>query len=399
MATKLIIYNSGNTGTQILSYNTALYTHPDAELKDLNTVAKADIDTWIGTLTDDNYIGIYICCDTAAVAGGGATDGKIDYDQLALLDSKMATAYKGTSVVTGTCQVNAVTTSILLATTASAVNHTYRYMFVKTAGTTAVYRYISAYTGATRTCTVTDTGVAVTNVDTYVVYTNTYIYAYGDTAVTGKTAAYRYWQLLYPDTTPPAIVSYLGGYKYAYATGTPTAVGASSITLAVAPATGDIATVAQHATDDFYKDKFVYIRAATYGAGQVRKITGYDGTTRVATLDAAWTVDPYMIAGGVTVPTTSVEYSILDEPQANTRTLTEEQYPWLLADKAADIACRMYLWDPTSANAKAIVKLLIDRNGSLANSPAATTTDWIFMWGDFLKCGKAAFRANAYNIV
>ena len=64
-------------------------------------------------------------------------------------------------------------------------------------------------------------------------------------------------------------------------TGTARAGGVSTMTLAVAA----------NATDNFYAISTITITAGT-GSGQVREITGYDGTTKIATVDKAWTVQP-----------------------------------------------------------------------------------------------------------
>ena len=45
------------------------------------------------------------------------------------------------------------------------------------------------------------------------------------------------------------------------------------------------------ATDDYYKDATVVITGGT-GVGQVRQITGYVGSTKVATVDTAWATNP-----------------------------------------------------------------------------------------------------------
>lgn len=63
-------------------------------------------------------------------------------------------------------------------------------------------------------------------------------------------------------------------------TGTATAGAATTITL-----TGT------STTNDAYKDMYVYVTAGT-GLGQVRKITGYVGSTKVATVENSWTVNP-----------------------------------------------------------------------------------------------------------
>lgn len=63
--------------------------------------------------------------------------------------------------------------------------------------------------------------------------------------------------------------------------GYPTAGAAGTITLAVGSS----------AVDDFYNGQIIAISNGT-GAGQVRTVTGYVGTTRVATIDVAWTTIP-----------------------------------------------------------------------------------------------------------
>lgn len=76
-------------------------------------------------------------------------------------------------------------------------------------------------------------------------------------------------------------------------TGTAQAGGASTITLR----SGAVST------DDYYKNQAVYILSGT-GTGQTRKISSYVGSTRVATVDTAWAVNPdntsvYVVLGKV----------------------------------------------------------------------------------------------------
>lgn len=63
--------------------------------------------------------------------------------------------------------------------------------------------------------------------------------------------------------------------------GTAQAGGASSITLAAAAS----------ANDDEYNGQTIEITGGT-GAGQIRHITDYDGTSKVATVDSAWSTQP-----------------------------------------------------------------------------------------------------------
>lgn len=78
-------------------------------------------------------------------------------------------------------------------------------------------------------------------------------------------------------------------------TDTAQAGGASSITLAAGAS----------ATDDAYKNMTVRLTGGT-GSGQERKVTAYNGTTKVATVDPAWTTNP---------DATST-YSVIDRPNA-----------------------------------------------------------------------------------
>ena len=64
-------------------------------------------------------------------------------------------------------------------------------------------------------------------------------------------------------------------------TGTATAGGASTITLAVGSSS----------TNSYYNGLIIRTTGGT-GSGQVRYITGYVGSTRVATVDTAWAVQP-----------------------------------------------------------------------------------------------------------
>lgn len=56
------------------------------------------------------------------------------------------------------------------------------------------------------------------------------------------------------------------------------------------------------ATDDYYNNMTVFIRAGT-GANQLRTITDYEGDTKIAHVDSAWTVGQE--------PTTTSEYSVM----------------------------------------------------------------------------------------
>lgn len=75
-------------------------------------------------------------------------------------------------------------------------------------------------------------------------------------------------------------------------TGTAQAGGASSITL----------DAGANGNDNYYNNSIVMIVAGT-GLGQSRTITGYVGTTKVATVDSSWTVNPANDSVFVIMPT------------------------------------------------------------------------------------------------
>lgn len=68
--------------------------------------------------------------------------------------------------------------------------------------------------------------------------------------------------------------------------GTATAGAASTITFPSTPTVGNVSNI-----DDFYNYETIYIVSGT-GAGQIREISDYAGSTRVATVGTAWTTQP-----------------------------------------------------------------------------------------------------------
>jgi hypothetical protein len=377
MAERLIIYNSAynvSTPSQLLAANLALMEYPDATLKDVAAVTTGDITTYVSTtLVDDTYTDIFICCVTQSA---GAT-GLLSYDQVAMLRPKMITASKGTTVRADTCQANVTVTEIVLDAAASATTNYYRYMFIQTAGVTAVNRYITAYNGTSKVATVSTTSTAITSTETFVVYTNTNIYQLGDTvAATGKTAAYLMWEELYPSADVPLLVNYIGGYKCFDTTGTATAVAAGTITLDATGATAGVSdklTLAQLIVADSVKDMYVYVYSATTGAGQYRKITASAVTTAVCTLESNWTV----------TPTGTVVYRVC------------EGLDKVLVDRAVEIWIKTELYDPSSADAKAYTKLLCDDRSMASATYSGTVSQDLVFLETIKDLGRFAFRADS----
>lgn len=373
---RLIFYNSGSgTATQIKAASDVYYKYHDATIKDLSGISTGDIDTYIGTLTDDTYDEIWVCCTTNATAATGI----LSFQQLGNLRAKMAVGKKGTVVDEGTCQANSTVTEIILAATASDEDDAYNGMFIETTGTTAVVRYISDYVGLTTTATVLTTTTAITTTETYEVYTNDYIYTVGDTnAVSGKTACLLAWDVLFPDVTYPLINTYLGGYQFAMNLGTAQAVGAATITLAANIVAGGRASQTEHETDSFYKGMYVYIYSATTGAAQVGLISTYVGSTRVATVSANW---------GISL-TGTVVYRIVDN-------LDEA-----LNDKATEIMVKTYMYDIDAIASVELNKRFIDYNNALKLvGTKEADQDLDYLWNDFLYRGKAIFAADALGVV
>lgn len=373
---RLIIYNSGGTATQIKAAADCFYKYSDATIYDVNGVSTGDITTYIGTLVAASYHAIFICCTTQA----NAASSLLTFNQVAALRAKMAAGYEGTVVNSGTCQANATVTEIVLATTASASNDAYKGMFIETTGTTAVLRYISGYVGATRTATTTTTTTAITTTETYEVYTNDYIYELGNTnATSGKTACLQAWDVLFPDVQYPLINTYIGGYKFAIASGTAQAINTpGQMTLSATVDAGNIMSQTEYDVDDALVDMYLYVYSATTGAAQYAKITAYNATSRVATFSANMTI----------LPTGTAVYRIIDN--------TNEAY----YDIAAELAIKTYMYDIDSAGAMEINKRLIDlyKNLTIAGTDEPTQ-DLNYLWNDFLYRGKAIFTADALGVV
>jgi hypothetical protein len=84
-------------------------------------------------------------------------------------------------------------------------------------------------------------------------------------------------------------------------TSTATGGGALSITL----------DLSASASNDFYNENYIVITGGT-GVGQCRRITDYDGGTKVVTINRAWTTNPGAGSFYSIVPFFSVENAILD---------------------------------------------------------------------------------------
>ena len=376
MASRLLFVNSAynvSTPAQLLAANLVMAKYPDVTVKDINAVTTGDITTYIGTLSADTYTDIFVSTTVQTV---GAT-GLLSYDQVGSLRAKMITASKGTTVRANTCQANAVVTSILLDASASAVDDTYNDMYIVTAGVTAVSRYITNYTGISVTATVATTVTAITATETFIIYTQTNIYLYGNiVAATAKNAGYNAWNSLWPSTPAPLLVVYTGGYKSVQCSGTATAVAAGTITLDATGATrsvGDVMPLATMIVADAVADMWVYVYSATIGAWQSRKITASAVTTAVCTLESNWDV----------TPTGTVVYRVVSDVDK------------VRADRALEIYIKANWSDVTNAQAKSEVHDLINYYGDLDENKTDEPSYDRDLLAEAIKLGSFAFKADA----
>lgn len=288
----------------------------------------------IGTLDK-----IVLSCGSQATYSAA---GKFTYDQIALMDSLLKTAKKGTSVRAGTCQSNSTKTEIKLDTGASAVEDYYKGMYVKTAGTTAVYRYVTAYNGTTKVCTVSDTGTAITTTETFIVYTNANIDIIGD-ASSNESACRVAWDTLFPNTTPPMIISVMGGYGSGFKAYTFDNVTADSVT-------SNTLVDATVFTADAEIGKWLGIISGTTGGGEVHQVS--DNSTTTLTLAENFRI----------TPSGTIKYQI------------SETKEWCLANYYLTYALKAYLQLTDKATDK-ILKKMLDKYDILKNAPTNALGD------------------------
>jgi hypothetical protein len=143
-------------------------------------------------------------------------------------------------------------------------------------------RFISGYVGATRTATVSSWVDAISTDSVYVI--TPFGAIPGATAPTAGEVADAVWDEPMAGHTTEATYGALS-QAMGLQVGTAQAGGATSITI---DATG---VPSSSATNDAYKYQLITIRSGT-GIGQTRQITAYNGTTKVATVNLAWTVNP-----------------------------------------------------------------------------------------------------------
>ena len=370
MATKvLIFYNSSDTtgqGALVKEISRLKYDVASATItvKDIKGLSAANIISYIGGLSTGTYNDVVISC---------TVDGRyMTNDIVALCDSLLITANKGTSVLAGTCRANATVTEIILSVAASGDDDAYNGMFVKTAGTTAIYRYITDYVGTTATLTCATTTTAITTTETFVVYTNAHVHVVGD-ASSNKNACMVAWDYFFPDFVAPMVVKLMGGYGSGFAAFTETNQTATS----VATATSGVGTLTHtsHFTADDYVNRWVGIESATLGTGEVHQIAA--NTVTLLTFNTKWR----------TSPTGTIKYQICDQKE------------WCLANMFMPLAIATYL-QKEDAETRVIWGQLLDRYNAqgLGNVKQHYRTNEELL-KTYLQRGQCIFDAKAYSVV
>ncbi len=175
-------------------------------------------------------------------------------------------------------------THLALDASASAVDDFYNNQkLVILSGTGALQsRFISGYVGSTKIATVSTWATTPDGTSVYAILPFGSIP--GATAPTAGEVADAVWDEAMAGHTTEGTYGALA-QSMGLQVGTAQAGASSSITL---DATG---VPSSSATSDAYKYQMITIRSGT-GIGQTRQITAYNGTTKVATVNLAWTTNP-----------------------------------------------------------------------------------------------------------
>ena len=378
MASAHIFYNSSSYMSQIVMQVCRI--HPEQQgytttLTDVTGKNNAQLLSAVQAVTD--MTAVYVATTTQATYSSA---GVLTYDHIAEIDNCLVTASKGTSIATGTCQSNATPTNIILATTASDADDTYNGKYIRTAGSTVKSRYISDYTGSSRTAVVVTTSTAITTTETYTVFSkSTKCYVVGD-ASSNVTAARVAWDTLYPTKSHPMIIRLIGGAgtiatDYNGNTdGVTTFKQAVEVTRTSGGGAHSSTTLSDtgHFTIDAYINKWVGIESSTLGTGQIRQITDN-------------TADALTVAPWDTTPTGTVVYTISDNEE------------FCLAHKYIPLFVPTYLYG-TDEKTLGIWKKLIDKYGTLSKSGTDLVGD-LELLKTYLQRGKCIFDAQAKGVV
>lgn len=299
-------------------------------MKDINGLNNAAIDAVIAALTNGTYDKIFIL---APCEEDGGDNGEITTDQAYALIAKLKAANQGTQV--GDDIENASThtaNTIGKAAIGWTVNeHAGRWVVINGGtGANQVAKIIS-----NTTTVITIEGAFATTPDAtsdfQIFDTDLGLVTLGNTeASTGKKPVFRTWESLYPNLTIPVAAHYVGGYKHALVAAT-----------AVSVANGTLTDTGEFAGVD-YTGCYVYIKSATAGANQYRKIAS--NTDDVLTLESNWTTNP----------TGTIIYRIMPDK-------TE-----LFVEEYLEKYITTYMLDPTKASVLAEYQKLFNHGGNLA---------------------------------
>lgn len=268
----LIIYDSSRAES-IHTARLALMDYPAATIKDTKGLVLSDLNTWIGTLSAEAYDKIISCvndtrveevCSTAVLT---ITEGAANEVGFVTVDLGGGTVIP-LAVVTADASGNY---HDAIALTDSINDGTDYHGFSASRTDDAIT--ITAPAGSGAGGDSYSIAVDVTNGGTL------------DIVITKNFGA---------DVNGVTAVGETGDFSEAYFIDLEAKVSAApeDTGTAQAGANGSVTLAADaSATDDYYKDMFVIITANT-GADQVRRITAYDGTTKVATVDYNWGTNP-----------------------------------------------------------------------------------------------------------
>lgn len=335
--------------------------------KDISTLTTGNMLTYIQGLTANTYDKIYVCVPTSS---GGTNYTTLPYDDLALLNTLLKTAAQ-TAITTGTFQGNSTVTQFVLAASDTAIDDYYKGMFLQSAGTTVVSRYITGYTATSKIGTCATTTTALTTTSTYTIYSAVNLILIGD-PVSNENACRVAWTTLYPLVVPNPVVSVMGGYGSGFKPHFLYALTADSFNATTVTKSGAFTNYLTQLNSGLY---YLAVETATTGAGQIVKIAS--ATANVITLANG---------GFVTLPTGSLVFQVTTGTNM------------ILWDKYLPYAIKTYLaldTDPINQ----IWHDILDRYDMRKNATATSfMPDWATLQ-EYAQFGKAIFDAKSAGVV
>ena len=163
--------------------------------------------------------------------------------------------------------------------------------------------------------------------------------------------------------------TFIARYGYALVSGTAQSGGVSTITLAATSST----------VSGYYNEYYVRIAGGTGLLNEAKQVTGYDGTTFIATVDSAWT----------TPPDSTTQYVIQEGAQ-----------PFVLDGSTGDVKYLHLRWNVSGQRKITIEQGIfagVSSDGSIAPAPLLATTPFLAI-GDSFWEGDAAPN-NVPNLI